>query len=265
MQFWLGTHMVNWLRELDVPLMVSHRRMLGRRSKGEPMPLRKLPRARAPWVLDSGGFTELNLYGGWVTSTDDYVAAVQRYADEIGNLAWAAPQDWMVEPPVLKRTGLTVANHQHLTIANFLELDGRGPFIPVLQGWERDDYLRHIEMYDKAGVDLTKRELVGVGTVCRRQHEDEILAIMDELAMQGLSLHGFGVKRKALNAAAGHLFTSADSMAWSYRARRNGPLPGCTHGTCSSCPKFALAWRAETLANLEGDHAYQRTLHLEGV
>jgi hypothetical protein len=55
--FFLGTHQPNWLT-LGVPLFVSDRRL--RR-------YRTLPRAAAPWALDSGGFTELSQYGTWDT------------------------------------------------------------------------------------------------------------------------------------------------------------------------------------------------------
>jgi hypothetical protein len=82
MRFYLGTHQPAWLaRDLGVPLLVSHRRLAGRR---------RLPRATGPWALDSGGFTELSLYGRWSTDAHAYVAAVRRYSEEIGNLDWAA-------------------------------------------------------------------------------------------------------------------------------------------------------------------------------
>src|SRR5207248_3954856 len=87
MRFYLGTHQPAWLaRDLGVPLLVSHRRLASRRS---------LPRATGPWALDSGGFTELSLYGKWRTDVHAYVAAVRRYSREIGNLDWAAGHDWM--------------------------------------------------------------------------------------------------------------------------------------------------------------------------
>jgi integrase len=91
MKLYLGTHIPSWLnRPLGVPLLVSHRRLAGRRS---------LPRAVNSWALDSGGFTELDLHGRWQTDEKDYVRSVRRYADEIGNLAWATPQDWMFTRP----------------------------------------------------------------------------------------------------------------------------------------------------------------------
>ena len=45
-----------------------------------------------------------------------------------------------------------------------------------------------------------------------------------------------------LQQGATEFLTSADSLAWSLRARFAPPLPGCTHQRCSSCPRFALRW-----------------------
>jgi hypothetical protein len=85
MTFYLGTHHPSWLRQLGIPLFISHRRLSG---------YRKLPKARGSWALDSGAFSELAQYGRWTFAPEQYVAAVRRYRDEIGKLAWAAPQDW---------------------------------------------------------------------------------------------------------------------------------------------------------------------------
>lgn len=61
---YLGTHETSWLRSAGVPLFISHRRLA--RLK------RTLPVAIAPWALDSGGFSELSLYGGWKTTPSEY-------------------------------------------------------------------------------------------------------------------------------------------------------------------------------------------------
>ncbi|MGA6164163.1 DUF7221 family queuine tRNA-ribosyltransferase-like protein [Amycolatopsis magusensis] len=235
MKVYLGVHQPAWLaRGLRVPLMVSHRRLDCRRT---------LPRATVRWACDSGGFTELSLHGRWRTSSRRYVAAVRRYVDEIGNLDWAAPKDWMVEEAVRQRTGLSLRTHQRRTVANFLDprsADPDLPFIPVLQGDSKSDYLRCADMYDKAGIDLSALPLVGVGSVCRRQHTDEVEDIMRALAVRGLSLHGFGVKITGLARYADTL-TSSDSAAWSLRGRH---VPGCapSHRSESNCLHFALAW-----------------------
>jgi hypothetical protein len=148
MRFYLGTHQPAWLaRELGVPLLVSHRRLAGRRS---------LPRATGPWALDSGGFTELSLHGRWRTDAHAYAAAVRRYAAEIGYLDWA-PQDWMTENHVLARTGVSLRTHQHRTVTNYLRLRDVAPdlpIIPVLQGQSSTEYHHCADIYERQGIDL---------------------------------------------------------------------------------------------------------------
>jgi hypothetical protein len=254
--FFLGTHQPGWLERLNVPLMVSHHRLATRRT---------LPRAIAPWVLDSGAFTQLRDHGRFLTPASEYAAAVRRYAQEIGQLQWASPMDWMCEPIVIAGgtigrqrfvgTGLSVAEHQARTVASYLELRDLAPdlpWIPVLQGWVLADYQRCIDRFTKADVDLGTAPLVGLGSVCRRQATGEIGAIVAELAAAGLRLHGFGVKQHGLSRYADHL-QSADSLAWSYAARRRPAMAGCTrHRNCANCPRYALAWRARVLAGLDG-------------
>ena len=241
MRFYLGAHQPAWLADSTVPLFVSHSRLLGRKA---------LPRAAAPWALDSGGFTELSVHGGWRSSAKAYATAVQRYADEIGRLDWAAPQDWMCEPQVVAKTGLSVAEHQRRTIANLVELRSLAPelpIVPVLQGWTSHDYVRHVEAYSAAGIDLASEPLVGLGTVCRRQATVSIALIVSMLRDMGVArLHGFGVKAQGLAMVAGQL-ASADSLAWSLRGRNE---PGCEpgHATEANCRSFALSWREELLA-----------------
>ncbi len=234
--FYLGTHEVNWLTNEVGPLFISHRRLALRKN---------LPRAATRWALDSGGFSELELHGRWVTTSTEYVEATRRYAADIGMLDWAAPMDWMCEPKMLARTGLTVEDHQRRTIANFLELRERAPelpYIPVIQGWTRADYEQCVTLYEAEGVNLRQEARVGIGSVCRRQGTPEVAEIVWALADAGLSLHGFGVKSRGIANVAGAL-ASADSMAWSYRARRDEPLPGCQHQRCSNCIRYAERWR----------------------
>jgi len=70
-----------------------------------------------------------------------------------------------------------------------------------------------------------------------------------------VALHGFGMKKLGL-AAAGHRLTSADSMAWSYDARRHKiRLSGHSHGNCANCLPYAARWRDRLLAGIEAAHA----------
>lgn len=245
--FYLGTHKDGWLAEpafAGVPLFVSRRTLEART---------RLPRAVGPWALDSGGFTELSMHGGWTMPARAYAALVRRFRDEIGNLAWAAPQDWMCEEIVVRRTGLSVERHQARTVRNLLELRAIAPelpIVPVLQGYTEAEYLRCVDLYDAAGVDLTLEPLVGVGSVCRRQATHEAAAIFRRLRTLGLRTHAFGAKTLGLELY-GQEVASADSLAWSFQARmKRIRMEGCTHPNCANCRVWALAWRERVLARV---------------
>lgn len=250
-RFHLGTHCAGWLwaeQPARWPWFVSHRRLARYKT---------LRPATADWALDSGGFTELSMFGGWRTTPAEYVTAVRRYRDEIGRLAWAAPQDWMCEPQMLERTGLTVAEHQALTVANLLELrtlDATLPIVPVLQGWQRDDYLRHVDAYLAAGIDVTTEQLVGMGTFCRRARLAPVASLVAELHAEGVAMHAFGIKADGM-ARYGWALHSADSMAWSYYARREpGRMCGTEHRAvkCANCRLWAETWAAQATADTCG-------------
>lgn len=231
--FYLGSHHATsrWWA-LGVPLFVSVRVLARRRS---------LPAASAPWALDSGGFTELSREPHrWLTSEDAYVEQIERFAGS-DHFAWAAPQDWMCEPWIVAQTGLTVREHQERTVASFLSLRDRvgAAVIPVLQGYQPREYDRCVEMYSDAGVDLAAEPVVGLGSVCRRAVTIEAVRLIRYLGDHGLRLHGFGLKDAAWRACR-DVLASADSMAWSAAARREG--------RDSNSTEEALTWRARLLA-----------------
>lgn len=245
--FYLGSHQPHWLATAGVPLFISHRRLAGRKT---------LPRAAAEWALDSGAFSELSLYGQWRTTVREYHRAVRRYDDEIGKLSWAAPLDLMCEPDMLSKTGLSVAEHQRRTVDNFVELqelwDGKtydNPYMPVIQGWLPDDYLRCVDMYEARGIDLTQYPIVGVGSVCRRQASSQIDTVISAILRRDpdMPLHAFGVKAGGLKIY-GRKILTCDSLAWSYQARREPPLAGHIHSSCANCLDYALTWRSRVLA-----------------
>lgn len=254
-RIYLGTHRPAWLAIADVPLFVSRVTLAGRKT---------LPVARAPWALDSGGFSELQQHGRWTVTPEAYVEEVRRYAGEIGNLEWAAIQDWMCEPVVIRGgkvgpvvfagTRLSVEEHQRRTIASYqrlLDLAPELPWAPVLQGWAYGDHLRHLEMYEAAGFNLAKVPIVGVGSICRREAPLRAGQIIDDLADEGLRLHGFGFKKDGLRSVAGVL-ASSDSLAWSYAARRNrAENTGCDKNSCNNCFHFAREWLDELRESIE--------------
>lgn len=247
MMFWLGVGKVDWLARIDVPMMVSYRTLAGRKS---------LPRAAAPWIEDSGGFTELEKDGTYHTTAAEYAAAARRHGDEIGQLAHVAVQDWMCEDHVMTKTGLTVLEHQRRTTESWFDLNELAPevpWMPVLQGRVLGDYLRHIEAYVRAGVNLAAAPLVGLGTVCRRQNAVIGAQLVGDLWRQTqLKLHAFGFKVTGILRARDWLY-STDSMAWSLDGRlsHGGRCAKVRdHAKCSNCLPYALKWRRKLMERL---------------
>jgi hypothetical protein len=133
----------------------------------------------------------------------------------------------MCEKHMLEKTGLTIKDHQRLTIERYDQLracDTSGIYIlPVLQGYAPLDYVRHIFMYGKR---LAHRAWVGVGSVCKRNSNPsaiiEVLMAIKSVRPD-LRLHAFGIKITALSVEIiRKLLFSADSMAWSLAARYEG-------------------------------------------
>ena len=239
MKFYLGTHRPYWLWKVEVPLFIS-RRTLSKVVKRTP--------AVTTWALDSGGFTELSIHGKWTINAERYAEEIEDYR-KIGGLKWAAPQDWMCEPWILEKTGLSVLEHQNRTVQNYLELKKlNAPVIPVLQGWELEDYEQCAKLYEQNGIKLEECDVVGLGSVCRRQATDEIGQLAKWGHNKGLNLHGFGVKSAGLKKYA-HYLTSADSLAWSFTGRYHAD-PQCTKKTCANCLHFALTWREKTIKDV---------------
>jgi len=243
-EFFVGIQEPTWIGRAPFPTMISitraHRRW-GRRP------------ALAPWALDSGGFTALHRHGGHQMPPEEYIETAYKLGDRHAGLSWMSPQDWMCEPSARARTGLPIEEHLERTVQNYLDLkalDDRDLVIPVIQGWEMGDYLKCVDLYESAGVELRDASRVGVGSVCRRQGKDEIADVFEALSGLGLRLHGFGVKRLGLALYGRHLY-SADSMAWTYKAwtteREGGSMCGSTtHKRCSGCFVWASRWYSET-------------------
>jgi hypothetical protein len=215
MIFFVGMHQPSDADKVPAAF-ISVNRLRGRRSG---FPVRR-------WVMDCAGFVTLDLLGGYPEPVAAYAAQIKRFADN-GRMLAAVSQDYMCEPFMLVKTGLSVAEHQRLTIERYDELVGLdcggASIMPVLQGYAAADYVEHLRQY---GTRLASRAWVGVGSVCKRNAnpnavETILLAIKSE--RPDLRLHGFGVKVTALGRQlVRDLLFSADSMAWSYAARYEG-------------------------------------------
>lgn len=176
------------------------------------------------WIMDSGAFNELSNWGRYRHSVAEYAGEIGRWR---GNgLIAAVTQDYMCEPRIIRKTGLSVAEHQRLTIERY---DALLFFVhdvyvmPVLQGYTVADYLKHIDDY---GERLGHGAWVGVGSICKRNgkvKQIEVILSGIKAKRPDLRLHGFGIKTTALGSGVVlDCLHSADSLAWSWAARRQG-------------------------------------------
>lgn len=214
MRFYVGTHQPSDAQHLP-RCMVSVARLRRRRADF----------VVNEWILDSGAFSEVTLQGGYRDGVEVYAAQIERWA-RCGNLVAAVAQDWMCEPFVTRLTGWTVADHQRLTIDRYDALMACCPPIyvmPVIQGYTPHEYAQHVVEY---GDRLGHGAWVGVGSVCKRNADPlAIVRVLDAIHAErsDLRLHGFGVKLTSLSSPMVRgRFDSADSMAWSYAARKQG-------------------------------------------
>lgn len=186
---------------------------------------RKGPFTVGDWIMDSGAFTEISTHGRYRHSVAEYAEQIKRWRGN-GRMLAAVAQDYMCEPFIVEKTGLSVPEHQRLTVQRYDELlaqDTGAYILPVLQGFAPGDYVEHLAMY---GERLAHGQWVGVGSVCKRNGDPRAVAavlLAIKRARPDLRLHGFGLKTTALaDPLITSLLETADSMAWSFHARING-------------------------------------------
>lgn len=178
-----------------------------------------------PWYgidrlfVDCGGYSFM-MGKGEYGPIGEYVDYLRRWQPELYAL-----RDYPCEPDVLDKHGRTVEQHQQMTIDAHIEtleavgdLDGKP--VTVIQGWNPEDYLRHIDMAREAGLPL---DYVAIGSVCRRNAETAIervcMAVRDELP--DAHLHAFGVKTSIFDKTmCKSILDSADSLAYSYASEK---------------------------------------------
>lgn len=191
-------------------------------------------------------------YGYSIRETEIEVSlAANDDDDEAGDARTATrlrAEPYLTPEQTLVRTSL----HQERTIQRYdalvAELDrlfaGRCPFpvLPVLQGYAPAEYVTHLIAY---GARLAHGMWVGVGSVCKRNSAPEkIAAVLRAIkaVRPDLLLHGFGVKVTALlNTAVRDLLATADSMAWSFAARKQGRSANSWHEAAAFCNRIAIA------------------------
>jgi len=179
--------------------------------------LRDFEPYKTRYVLDSGGYSAMNEYGGdFPWSVAEYHQWLQN-AHEKQPFDWAAVMDLACEPAFDHK--MTVKERQDQTLENtltHLEHDPDYPLLPVLQGRTIQDWIEFHDRLVDHGIDTS---YVGVGTLCRQSSQKQIAVIEQALRTRTdvESMHGFGVKISSFNFGA--VFESADSQAWSFQTK----------------------------------------------
>lgn len=160
-------------------------------------PIKRFPKKTGKRWLDCGGYLLLNKFGHYPFSVVNYanLQAVLR-AD------YYASMDYPCEPDISRMLGLmsnedrirqTVKNAEILSeLKNHLP----GQMVPVIQGYELDEYKYCLDLYHSAGL---IRSYMAVGSMCRRISSQElnnlIPGIYHHARNHGVErLHFFGLK-----------------------------------------------------------------------
>ena len=205
---------------------------------------RKDPISVNRWILDSGAFSQLGTAdqapGKFIQTPEEYVRLAVRFQD-CGDLACIVTQDYMCEPEVLikqRQRGhpATIHKHQVWTVERYYEILGEAekqglkvPVMPVLQGDDPQDYLRHWHMYCAASMmtnNVRPYDWIGIGSTCKRNRNpdavEDILRLLDyhNGPLSDYRVHAFGLKKTALkHGGIRDLLYSADSMASDFAHR----------------------------------------------
>lgn len=176
-------------------------------------------------ALDSAGFVAMKVHGGYPWSVADYVRVA-------GSRSWAwwAQMDLCCEPEIAADRATVrdrIDGTAGLLRACRTEAERVGVVapMPVLQGWEPDDYAHSAALVD-AALDGVWPAVVGLGSVCRRELLGPVgvfavVARLDRELPPGVGLHLFGQKGEAIAELRGCArVASLDSCAWDARARR---------------------------------------------
>lgn len=213
-------------------------------------------------ALDSAGFVAMRHYGDFPWTMHEYLDIAQAYP-----WAWYAAMDLCCEPEiagdrqrVLLRVNKTV--HNLTLMCSFAADRGIRRPVPVLQGWEPEDYERCAhDMHGRVG---PLPDLVGIGSVCRRSVRG-VLAIvshLDRVLPPNIKFHLFGVKSDAMVALRDHpRAESVDSMAWDFAARME-PGPNTMEKRTAAMRR----WYAKQLLSLDhGASDEQLEFNLKGA
>ena len=184
--------------------------------------------------IDCGGYSFMRNHDTleYPNTVEDYCRWVKDRENQISQYAW---RDIPGEPQLRERHGTTIEEHQELTTQMHIQcknwhedlaIDAQP--VAVIQGWDPEDYLSHLDDLQDHG--LADTGYLGIGSVCNRgdtqQIRDLITTIRSEVP-DGTLLHAFGIKTDVLQyPGAVEALDSSDSLANStdrmFKARKHG-------------------------------------------
>lgn len=235
----VGGQMVAHARKRNYPLMISANAFSVRHTTGDRKGTFRAFRKNLSHLdglncaLDSAGFVAAVRYGGFPWEIEEYCELAASRA-----WTWASAPDLCCEPQIASDRAMRL-----LRIAGTARLYGQArriterlggqPLMPVLQGWEPQEYRQCFEWMPI----VEWPELVGIGSVCRRHIHGPnglitVLREVDSFLPPHCKLHLFGVKSSAIAYLVGDgrparraseryrdRILSLDSMAWEASAR----------------------------------------------
>lgn len=166
--------------------------------------------------IDSGGFQATSSWDmefpyepkelfDWAESIDADLVACPDFACE--------PE--LHETSVMDRIHRTVEEHA-LAYAQYKDGDYTFELVPVLQGYEPEQYRRCIELYEREGF---IEDYMAIGTVCKRDSVDSIHRVLETLErhLPDTEWHMFGMTLNAWkDRRLWGRFKSADTAAWNW-------------------------------------------------
>lgn len=146
------------------------------------------------------------------------------------------------------------------------------PCVPVIQGWQADDYLRSLDLlmqvWERWQPWLAAPALIGIGSVCRRplHHPTHglyaILRALDGRLPAGAKAHLFGVKGAGLARFKNISWVaSADSMAYDFTERTNAYRRGDSN-TMEGRTQAMTRWMGKAGNAMKSGGGVQRLLAL---
>jgi hypothetical protein len=196
------------VEEVDFPINVMYSAFWfwkNGKFRGKP----RFPKTMQKLFLDSGGYQAFTRFGSYPFQVEDYARYIK---DVCPN--FAATMDFPCEPQlslgtVEERIRKTVSSAKAL--AKLLE---NVELVMVLQGYQRQDYLSCIDLYEKEDLNL---DYVAVGSLCRRKSIKEIYKILEAImkVLPNSKIHGFGLSLSAVkDFSIFQLIDSFDTQAW---------------------------------------------------